>query len=119
MAWRYAWYQEISFWRSTGEQHQRVLERRVAVYLQGIMFYKLLIFQIQSFYGLSTDHLRIVLNDRVCATALQQIERYPPPTLGQSSKVDMNQLLQRCLVKMGDLARLLLCIHVNYNRTTG
>jgi hypothetical protein len=117
MAWRYAWYEGISFWRSTvaslagtGEVSAddklfkaTALQLRTAC-LQGLNFYKTLAYQVQSRYGFVPKGAQVPLDEDAKERAQNDLDT-ETASMHPPQETDCSGLVQMCLVKMGDLAR--------------
>lgn len=106
-AWRYAWYQEISFWRGLTGDHSEphpAAEYLRTTCLHGLSFYKTIAHQAQCRYGPVHTLAETILDgaaaQRAEAEMKAAVEDLPPPEVA-----DCSGFLQSCLMKMGDLAR--------------
>ena len=118
LAWRYSWYEEISFWRSTavsvggtdtvGADNaflQQSTSRARSACLQGLASYKTLAFQAQTRYGFLPEHVQAPLEDEdVRARACRELQEETISMLEPAAH-DCSALVHMCFVKMGDLAR--------------
>ena len=118
LAWRYSWYEEISYWRSTVSSlsgtgvvnpdsdllvHSTARARNAC--LQGLAFYKTLAHQAQLRYGMLPEHAHALIeDDQVKARAQREMEEVTAGMMAPQAQ-DCSALVHMCLVKMGDLAR--------------
>jgi hypothetical protein len=106
-AWGYAWYQEITFWRSLAGDHSEshpAAEHLKSTCLHGLSFYKTMAHQAQCRYGpvhtVAQASLSGAAAQRAEAEMKAAVEKLPPPIMA-----DCSAFVQLCLMKMGDLAR--------------
>lgn len=117
MSWRYAWYEGISFWRSTvaslagtgevsadSELFQATASQLRTACLQGLNFYKILAYQVQSRYGFVSKGAQVPLDGDAKERAQNDLDT-ETASMHPPQETDCSGMVQMCLVKMGDLAR--------------
>jgi hypothetical protein len=121
LAWRFGWYEEVSFWRAAaasagapgeaqygGDVAAAAADPAPHTCLQGLASFKTLAYQAQARYGFLPAAAQVPLEGDAKARAQSALDEATASMLAPEPH-DVSALVQQCLCKMGDLARRVPC----------